>query len=430
MISKFRIRNFKSILDMEVDFKFNEGKAPNGYKELDNIVFLEPKRKERYIPCLAVYGANASGKSNIVKAFSTLKKISEEGIERLYFPNKLNTLYNSTTLCLDFFVNKEKYTYNIEYNQTEIVEETLLKEDEIIYKISLSEKNFNYLATDVYDKEKLEKIYQVECCDIDYHQKKTFLNKIALNFGGLNKNIVTVYNEIINNLQTYELARFSVSKGINELAKLQDNSSIKIAFEKIVSLLRKLDIDINRMELERTTDPITNEKGEFNFDAISDTDRYDDYVFNNVSIMKDQIYTYHKDTEGKEIKFSFAEESEGTRVVAGMLGIFMAVLEKGGTLIVDELERSLHPLLLTEVVRMFKDKRYNKNKAQLIFTAHNTDILDADLLRISEIAIVRKTLKQGTTIRSISSYEGMRNITNFRKQYLNGVFSGIPHPYI
>ena len=67
MLSAFKIKNFKSILDLNLDFKFDEGKAPNGYKELDTVVFLEPKRNNRYIPCLSIYGANASGKTNIIK---------------------------------------------------------------------------------------------------------------------------------------------------------------------------------------------------------------------------------------------------------------------------------------------------------------------------------------------------------------------------
>lgn len=100
----------------------------------------------------------------------------------------------------------------------------------------------------------------------------------------------------------------------------------------------------------------------------------------------------------------------------------MSVLNKGGLLVIDELERSLHPLLLVEIIRLFKDKQYNMHNAQLIFTAHNTDILDNDLLRVSEIDIVRKTLKDGTKLRNIAEFQSIRNVSNFRKQYLQGVF--------
>ena len=79
---------------------------------------------------------------------------------------------------------------------------------------------------------------------------------------------------------------------------------------------------------------------------------------------------------------------------------------------------------------MFKSKRYNKNNAQLVFTAHNTDILDDEILRVSEIAFTSKKIETGTVIRKASSFDGVRNTDNFRKRYLNGEFSSIPFPYI
>jgi hypothetical protein len=85
---------------------------------------------------------------------------------------------------------------------------------------------------------------------------------------------------------------------------------------------------------------------------------------------------------------------------------------------------------LAEIVRMFKDKRYNTSNAQLIFTAHNTDIMEQDMMRISEIGFVNRTMKNGTTFSRVSDFKGIRNVTNFRKQYLEGIFSGIPYPYI
>jgi AAA15 family ATPase/GTPase len=83
---------------------------------------------------------------------------------------------------------------------------------------------------------------------------------------------------------------------------------------------------------------------------------------------------------------------------------------------------------------MFKDKRYNIKGAQLVFTTHNTDILDDAVLRVSEVAITRKTIQTGTLIRRIVEFKDdgldVRNVTNFRKQYLKGFYSGVPHPAI
>ena len=218
---------------------------------------------------------------------------------------------------------------------------------------------------------------------------------------------------------------FPLSFGMEKLAVSQDYDAINASFEKITSLLRKLDIDIERMQLDRNTTKLTQPIKQLNFSSQPDNISLRDNV-----LSVDYIYSYHKDIDGNEIKFKFTEESEGTQIVAGLLGVFLSALDRGATLIIDELERSLHPLLLTEVVRLFKDKRYNTNNAQLIFTAHNTDILDADLLRVSEIGVVKKNTKEGTILTRVSAFDGIRNVINFRKQYLNGAFSGIPHPYI
>ena len=87
---------------------------------------------------------------------------------------------------------------------------------------------------------------------------------------------------------------------------------------------------------------------------------------------------------------------------------------------------------MREIVMLFKKRRHNPKGAQLIVTTHNTDILDDSILRLSEIALVRKTTANGTLIRRLvdakKDGEDIRNVTNFRKQYLAGFYSAIPHP--
>lgn len=425
MLSSFKVRNFKSILDLNLDFKFDEGKAPNGYKELDTVLFLEPKRNSRYIPCLSIYGANASGKTNIIKGLDVFKNIVLSRIDNLYIPNKINTKYNSTFFELTFFIKSKDFTYGIEYDNNTIIKEYLKENENILFEIGPKTKNFTNIAEKGYTEQRLRDILNVECCDSNKNQKITFLNRIATNYNGLNKAIASVFNTIRDDIEIYPINNFPLSFGMEKLAKSQDYNAINASFEKITSLLRKLDIDIERMQLDRNTTKIAPSIGPLNFPPNPDNVS----IRNNI-LSIDYIYSYHKDTNGNEVKFKFVEESEGTQVVAGLLGVFLSALNRGATLIIDELERSLHPLLLIEVVRLFKDKRYNTNNAQLIFTAHNTDILDADLLRISEIGVVKKTMKIGTLLTRISTFDGIRNVINFRKQYLNGAFSGIPHPYI
>ena len=133
---------------------------------------------------------------------------------------------------------------------------------------------------------------------------------------------------------------------------------------------------------------------------------------------------------GTLVRFDFNEESMGTQIAFGVLGSILAALEQGGLVLIDELDRSLHSLVFQQIVQMFTEKRYNTKNAQLVFSAHNTDLLDADILRISEIDFVNKTKKKGTTIKRLVEFSDIRNVSNFRKRYLSGEFDGIPFPYL
>ena len=97
----------------------------------------------------------------------------------------------------------------------------------------------------------------------------------------------------------------------------------------------------------------------------------------------------------------------------------------------DEFDRGLHPLLVRELLSLFQKKSYNPNGAQLCFATHCTDILDDAVLRMSEVGIVSRNIRTGTIIRRLTDMKNegveIRNVTNFRKQYLDGFYAGIPY---
>lgn len=109
-----------------------------------------------------------------------------------------------------------------------------------------------------------------------------------------------------------------------------------------------------------------------------------------------------------------------------LVALFLWATKNGKTVLIDELEASLHPLLSTSLISIFKDKRYNKSNAQLIFTTHNTDFLEWDVLQLSEVALVDPRGFNGAQVMRLSEIEGLRNANNFRRRYLNGDFGGIP----
>ena len=99
---------------------------------------------------------------------------------------------------------------------------------------------------------------------------------------------------------------------------------------------------------------------------------------------------------------------------------------------VDELDKSLHPILVRSLLNLFVDRGRNRNGARLVFTTHCTDLMDDSILRVSEVGIVANGAKTGTRVRRLADLraEGMdiRNVTDFRRNYLDGFYSGVPYP--
>lgn len=444
MIKSFTIQNFKSILDLTLDFTYDEGKAPNGYEEMETLPFLEIKRstkehklnknenktvikKEviRTVPSLALYGANAAGKSNIIQALSVMEEVIGKGIENAYKPNKLNKKYDYTVFIVEICIDKNIYKYEIKYNNSIILEEILNVDNNIVYSINKELLDIENITTETYNTKKINEIYQVECCNADKLQQKTFLNIMYKNYAGLNKYINMFAQYIHKKIHVLKHTEFPFGLGVQIFQK-SCSMDRQQAFNEIVNLLKKFDFDITNVKLE---EELINESAENGLGSIKKIGG--EFFIRDNKLYANKIYSYHKDINNNEVEFDFRkEESLGTNILAGLLGPILMALHTGSVLCIDELERSIHPLVLREIIKMFKSKRYNKNNAQLIFTAHNTDILDDEILRVSEIAFASKNISSGTVIRRASSFEGVRNTDNFRKKYLNGEFSSIPFPYI
>ena len=421
MLLSFQIKNNRSILDLTVPMTYAEKKAPNGYKQMELLPFLEDG-EVRTIPCMAIYGANASGKSNIVKAFSALVRIIGDRYNpKIVSPNKLHPHDDITSFALEFLKAGRRFQYVLEVDRKEIVTEKLLENNEIVFSVVNRATSFNALATEVYPSKKLDTIFTVECLDQQRQFTTPFITVVGKNYAGLKDSMTIAYCFIANNLEVYSDNNFPFSFGLDRLANTNTEVDAQKAFEDIVTILRKLDIDITRMEYR---------KDELNKEVKAFPGSKYEVSISNKMIMATEINSYHEDVLGNEVQFNFKEESLGTQRVACLLGIVLTALRKGNILVIDELGNSLHPYLFAEIVRMFKDKRYNVANAQLIFTTHNTDIMEQDMMRVSEIGIVNRTLKRGTIFKRISDFKGVRNVTNFRKQYLDGTFSGIPHSYI
>lgn len=420
MLVFFRICNFKSIVETTIDMRYGEGKAPNGYKEMEHYPFLESQVENgqvlRLSPVLAIYGQNAGGKTTLVEAMNTLRRCLFEN-KLHYRPNKLHPDLKETTFEICFASEGVVYTYMLCYNLNGVKREFLRTHDKDVFEINHEQTlyNFEQLATELYTTERLMAVLKTECCNSKGAQIVSYLGKIATNYPGLNAKLSNAYQFLIYGISNSLENDFSAPFAINYLAQGEQDSSHEKAFQEIAKYLRRLDIDIESMELKTSKVQTFLASGE-------EDPRGPELMY--------RINSYHKDKNGELVALDFHEESRGTQVLFGLLGVVLRKLRTGGVLVIDEIDRSLHSLLLVALVSLFTSKEYNEKGAQLILTAHNTELLESTNLRTSQVAIVTKTSQQGTLVRRLCDFDGVRNVQNFRKTYLEGAFSGIPFPII
>lgn len=440
MLRTFTIQNYRSILETKVSLDYAEGKAPPHGETVETLPFLKDGdgTDNRVVPILAVYGANASGKSNLVSAFKAFQTLLCNGVEGVYQPNKLNRRFDTGRFCAEAALpDGTRCLYEIAYNEREIVSETLVRRgvdggaDETVFRLSNGAdgdgkpvRDFAGVVTESYPAKRLAEAARVECSDVAGRLRRPFLWCLVHSYGGLLPLAVALWNEVVAKVNVFFGNEFFVSQGIDLLAGEDTDAARQRALGEILALLRKFDFGIQHLSLLRQK--VTMKRGEYPHapkGAIF-CQREKDAVF-------DQITSRHVDADGNLVPFNFmTEESDGTKVIAGLLGVCLWAMKNGRTIVVDELDRSLHPLVLVALVSLFKSRRYNVANGQLVFTLHDPTLLDENMMRISEVGIVDKTLKDGTTVRRLSDYDGVRNVVNFRRQYLGGAYHGIPFPYI
>lgn len=384
--------------------------------------------KQRLVPCIAFFGANASGKTNLLNALSALDQLILKGrkLANIFEPNLLNTKYTETTFEINFYRGDDSFSYRIAYSATAISEEALLKNGEAIFTIRQLKAEFApQIRSTAYSEEKLSDIIRVECSDGEGGpQTKPFLHRIGLGYSGLHPDLKNAFGYFESAIQIFDNDGLIVfPSAVEYLASAMGGDEVE-ALREITDVVRRLDIDIDAINITETE--LGSEDAPHRGALLKENSKTG--VRHSVN-----INTLHTDINGNPVFLNFIKhESAGTQRLAGLIALILHALKTGGVLLVDELECSLHPLLMREIVLLFKKRRCNTKGAQLIFTTHNTDILDDSILRISEIALVRKTVANGTLVRRLvdakKDGEDIRNVTNFRKQYLAGFYAGVPHP--
>jgi hypothetical protein len=406
MLLYFRVSNSRSI-DKEIEISFIAGDYG---KKLPKNIYPVKKYGFSVVKTLALYGANASGKSNILKAISDSTDIIEEGIiikhsegnliknEIRFYPNK-NNIENKnkpTSYTYGLLIDEVYYEYQIQNNQEKITSERLWQfEPNKDEPITLFERKYN--------REKYIWFFHTIFDDNFKYIIKSVTNPYttalseAANY--VKNNEIEIYNFIYN---IYNRLSGDIST--------TDNTNLPINFYP-------------EMSLEYITEDKSYKKELLKVLAIGNFNITDIKVILNKEYKIQTAYTFHINNKKEKIKYDFfTEESIGTQQFIGYFHPWYLTIENNDILIVDEFGNSLHPLLAKYLVSLFYKK---KGSHQLIFATHYTELLNREEIRDDQIYLVDKD-KDGNTIVSALSDYNIPDDVALDKIYLQGVLKGVP----
>ncbi len=415
MILSLKIENFRSVKD-SIELKFTTEKrlqednlAFNTFKEGDNEVLRS----------LVIYGRNAAGKSNVIKALKAISFLIENSdsfkygkILSPYEPFLLDRNFINKPVKFDVeFIGLEskiKYKYSIEFTENEFIREALYFYPEGVIS-KLYDRNNDKISYGDYYKGTKKSIEE------DLLKNQLFLSKAS-------RNKVKYLDEVYLFFTKYlYISTVHDTEYDNTIIKVFTKLSLKNEKLKynLLELLKAADTNIRDFTI------VENEKNfKFpeNFPEESKKEIIEKFKF--------EIQTVHTLFEnGKEVGVTSLEldnESFGTKKFLAIGSLILDTLDDGGTIIIDELDKGLHPLLTKLLINLFNSQNNNPNNAQLIFATHDSTLLDNDIFRRDQICFIDKEYEGGSILYKLSDIKGVRKDIPLDKWYLSGRFRAIP----
>ena len=396
MLVNFTFKNFRSFRD-EMTLSMEAASI----QELSEAVVKSCD--EELLPVAVMYGANSSGKSNVLKALKAMRDVllnsvklnPKDKLDAEPFCLDLTSAEQPTSFEIQFTLNGSKFRYGFDYTANEILAEWL-------YEKRVGEREFELFLRSGNE----FKISKTRFAEGNGKQDATpsnrlFVSLVAQLNGKLSQSILDWFSSIeyISGMDGKEYAGKTL-----EMLFLNKQGATEIKQLFTETNLGFMDIDIELVD--------------------SDT-------------LKMKAESVHRlyDLNGNMIgvrNFSTDKmESEGTKKMIEIAGPLVDAILSGKILVVDELDAKLHPFLTRKIIGLFMDREINRNGAQLIFATHDTNLLNLQYLRRDQIWFTEKDKTDSTELYSLVEFRDdagnkVRNDRNIEKDYINGRYGAIP----
>ena len=411
MLLDFSVRNYRSFYEtksfsMEAQSYSKDASTENVAKVLSYKV----------LKSVAFYGANSSGKSNVVNALRTMKSVVLSSVklnpnEHLkYEPFLLLKDNNDPTLFeVTFLKNDFCYRYGFSYNETGIIDEWLFRKTT--------------------PRSKEQALFIRESDGIAYEDKR-FPEGIGLESRVNNNRLfLSLCAQLGGEISNQVISWFETDLGlVSGLNNQEYRESSKILFYKesneskrALDFFKKLQLGFSEIHIQKSLGVI----GSI-LDGFVSPNKYQ--KIESVH----SLYDKNGDVCG-QVKFDFNDkESAGTNKLFDISGEIFSALEYGRVLVIDELDAKMHPLISQQIIKLFNNPETNPKNAQLIFTTHDTHLLSSKLLRRDQIWFTEKNDVEQTDLYCLTDFvlsDGSkpRNDANIEKNYIAGRYGAIPY---
>ena len=432
MLLRFVVKNLYSFKE-ETEFNlFPSSKAAHHLHHKVQCADVEAMR------LTAIYGANGAGKSNLVKALQDLKTfvslgtISQSVFQNYKFQFSVSCLNEPVSMAIEFCAGGVNFYYSIEMDTGRVSYESL----SISHRtkdILVFERKSNGTQTitfgEGYLADKSNKLFSTVLQDKLLGKEALLLSFMATNYSEEIPAIADAYKWIVNDLIVLN------PKYLKHLAlayMFSNNPGMKSLLQDVLSGTKTgiTSIEVGtRIVEENQLDPafvkgLKDSPGVPKIVQSTVDDRINNsVVYENGQIVYMEIQPKHQLLDGTDIRMPINFESDGTIRLIEYIPLLYLVLTRDCVVIIDEIERSLHPILIKEIIKKISESL--SAKGQLIFTTHESCLLDQDLLRPDEIWFAQKDTEQATQFYPLSDFN-IHKTANIENGYLNGRYGGIP----
>lgn len=401
MLTAFSFKNFGPYREeARLDLR-----AASAYKEHEyNLV--ESSMGEKLLKVAVIYGANASGKSQLIKAYQAFFRTVLESFSQVD--------ERAASMTGDYVAGRTEHALERHHNpfrfssdgnaETEFEATYSVEEGEVRYGFSTDGKRVlsEWLYLVKASTKRLNVLFEREGQDIEFGSSiRSECEKYAKNIAEETL-ALSFLSSIELKTHYFKLARGCVA-GVLSFTNLSPDVVDALIGEmapgfmdgdshaRLLEFLKAIDVCIEDVSVDRNSDEVL-------------------------------VFTHHRDPDGRDYRVPIAIESEGTKKAIVLFSLMSAAINVGVTLLMDELSAALHPLLVRALITQFYR---DGTRGQLVFTSHDTSMLDRRYLRRDQVWFVDKNESGSSELYSLADFR-LRNDTNYTKGYLSGMFGAIP----